>query len=141
MPRINEVFLNRGHVATAHVWHVWAEFLAHLVDDKDTPFVEINHDRNMIHNTDVTGIKHKDGRWILVEVSTYTIESIVEGDKARMNAAVYEVFKNAFLDALIEHKVWPERVWWIEQWEWQVGMRRDRPKKLKKRRMQIRRGN
>lgn len=134
-------FLSRGHSATLHVFHLWAEFVAHLLDDTSTPFVAMNHDRNMREHTDITGLKHTSGQWILIEVSTWQLERIVENDEARMNALVYELFKNAFIDALIEHKLWSERIWWIENWEYSVGIRRERPPRPKKRRMQIRRGN
>jgi hypothetical protein len=122
--------------------HLWGELIAHMIDDKKVPFVEISHERDEQYRRDITGLKNEEGQWFHVALDSHRLEQMVHEKDATLVAAVYELYKDTFVDLLAESGYWPGHKIWIENWEFAAGLRRDRPesqKQLKRRRVRIRR--
>lgn len=123
--------------------HLWGELVAHMLDDPKVPFVEVSHERDMRYRRDITGLKNEEGEWFLVAIDSHRLEQMVKKNNPTLVAAIYETYKDSFIDLLAESGYWPAHKIWIENWEFATGMRRDRPesqKQLKRRRVQVRRG-
>lgn len=136
--------------------HLWAEFVAHMLDDMNTPWTEANTERLLRDRLEVTGLKHQDGRWFMVSVDTHRLEQYITGQvemalSATIVGSIYEVHREALVDLMVQQpEAWPDYQVWIEDWEYGIGLRTDRParaaqieaikQKNKQRRFRIRRG-